>query len=540
MGLILPQINEVTINSNNVAHYHNLGYIIPTIINRGKEKFKLGEKIKVHALDLAKGSHVMVMVQCDECGKLYFMPYKDYLTNYCVQKIGKLFCFDCINHAMSKYGIASQKIWNDRNYALAKLDEFIKKYGTLKGWTVNNKEGALLNNRLNSYKYDLNELCEELGYNYLELKGLKYPEGYFNDYENVKSVILEFIEEHGHFPTQIELRFDLGIACSIVQKFGGSEKIKDDLNYIDNDLIDDLGFRNRSHYEYMVAQFLIHNNISFKREEHPFPEPYNNLRSDFTFEKVDGTIYHLEVWGYKESDVHGKRSQIYCKRKAEKLELYKKYNINLISIENDVFSNSFNSIQEKLKNILSDILDTNLKIVDHKYLMHPYKLTDNELFEEIMKLSEDSITLPKETDFTPDNKKLFYEALKRFGNYNKFAKHFGVVTNRKRGYWNEKTVLNRMFQIHDKYGYMPTSIEIRNNKLAKDDSLFIGIVDGIKSAFGNTIQCYLRFYENCISHNVELGDKDIEYLTNLYNLKYFRKDMITKIDRQRAYDILRT
>lgn len=113
MGLILPQINEVTINGNNVTHYHNLGYIIPTIINRGKEKFKLGEKIKVHTLDLTKGSHVMVMVQCDECGKLYLMPYKDYLTNYCVQEIGKLFCFDCINHAMSKYGIASQKIWND-------------------------------------------------------------------------------------------------------------------------------------------------------------------------------------------------------------------------------------------------------------------------------------------------------------------------------------------------------------------------------------------------------------------------------------------
>ncbi len=100
-----------------------------------------------------------------------------------------------------------------------------------------------------------------------------------------------------------------------------------------------------------------------------------------------------------------------------------------------------------------------------------------------MKLSEDLMTLPKETDFTPDNKKLFYEALKRFGNYNKFAKYFGAVTNRKRGYWNEKTVLNRMFQIHNKYGYMPTSIEIRNNKLAKDDSLFIGIVDGIKSSF---------------------------------------------------------
>ena len=36
---------------------------------------------------------------------------------------------------------------------------------------------------------------------------------------------------------------------------------KDDMCYIGNDLIDDSGFRNRSHYEYIVAQFLIHNNI---------------------------------------------------------------------------------------------------------------------------------------------------------------------------------------------------------------------------------------------------------------------------------------
>ena len=58
------------------------------------------------------------------------------------------------------------------------------------------------------------------------------------------------------------------------------------------------------------------------------------------------------------------------------------------------------------------------------------------------------------------------------------------------------------------------SIEIRNKKLAKSDVLFIGIVDGIKSVFGNTINGYLTFYEKCVSENIKLGDKDIEYLAN--------------------------
>ena len=165
-------------------------------------------------------------------------------------------------------------------------------------------------------------------------------------------------------------------------------------------------------------------------------------------------------------------------------------------------------------------------------------MSDDELFDEIMKISRDSTTLPSETDFSEENKCLYYEALKRFGNYGKFAKRFGVVTNNKHGYWNEDTILNRLSDIHKKYSYLPTSIEIRNKKLSKSDALFIGIVDGVKSVFGNTINGYLTFYERCVSENIKLGDKDIEYLTNLYNLKYFRKDIVTENDRQRAYDIL--
>lgn len=171
---------------------------------------------------------------------------------------------------------------------------------------------------------------------------------------------------------------------------------------------------------------------------------------------------------------------MYCKRKTKKKSLYKKYNINLISIDPDVFSNSFEIIQEKLKNILNPILIKDLKIIDREYMTSPNKLSDNELFEKIMELSEDNITLPKQRDY-PDNKKyLFYEALRRFKNYNRFARHFDVATNNKRNYWNRNSVLSRMMDIKMKYGYMPTCVKIRNEKLAKSDLIFVGIVDGIK------------------------------------------------------------
>ena len=122
-----------------------------------------------------------------------------------------------------------------------------------------------------------------------------------------------------------------------------------------------------------MAQFLIHNNIPYKREQHPFPKPYQNLRSDFMFEESNGNVWHLEVWGYRESDVDGKRSQEYCKNKEQKIDLYNRYGINLISIENNVFENTFNDIQKKLSNILSPILKINLKPVPHEFLIKPNK-----------------------------------------------------------------------------------------------------------------------------------------------------------------------
>lgn len=51
MGLILPQVCEVTITPNNMEYYEKLGYDIPKIIVNNKERVKRGTKIKVHALE---------------------------------------------------------------------------------------------------------------------------------------------------------------------------------------------------------------------------------------------------------------------------------------------------------------------------------------------------------------------------------------------------------------------------------------------------------------------------------------------------------
>lgn len=276
MGLILPQEVEIKVG-NMRERYEKLGYKIPTVTKNGKEVVSHKTIINISVLDLTERSHQLVNLCCDECGETYQTEYRYYTSNYCMRKIGKTFCKKCVNTSMAKYKINDANVWRNREYALLRLNNFIKENKTLKGWTVNNTEGASIANRFREYGYNLEEFCTELGYNYLELKGLKHPECYFYDYNNLISEINLFIEEKGYFPTQKEMIFDLGISGAVIQKFGGSHKLKADIEYTKNEFIDDFGFYNRSHYEYMVAQFLIHNNITYKREQNPFPEPYHNL-----------------------------------------------------------------------------------------------------------------------------------------------------------------------------------------------------------------------------------------------------------------------
>lgn len=535
MGIILPQISEITLCSNNIEYYKRMGYFIPTELKNGKERVTRGTKIKIHTLDMTKGSHTMVKVQCDECGKVYLMPYKDYLTNYCVKKIGRLFCSDCVGFSMSKHNIATQKVWKNRDYALKRLDDFVKKNGTLKGWTVNNKKGANICNRLREYGYNLEELCMELGYDYYELKEIHYPEEYLFNYENLKSVLQSFIDKNGYFPSQKQMKYDLYIPRSVLMRFGGSDKIMKDMGIIENHLVDDRGFYNRSYYEYILAQYLIHNNIPYKREQHPFPYPYNKLRSDFTFTTKDNIVYHLELWGYMSGyEYLESRANQYLKRKEMKKALYKKYNINLIEVDAQIFSNTLSAIQNRLFIILSDILNIELKDIDRKYLTNPKGLTNDELFNSAMKYSTDGIVLPKGNVLQEKDNTLFNEIILRFDNLSNFAKEYGVRTNNKRNFWTKDTVLETMFIIKEKYGFVPTSVYIKNNKLSRNDNLFVGLVEAIKREYGNIINGYLSFFENCKNRGIEIHNNEIIYLNNIILHKAMNKKSVKDSDVERA------
>jgi len=122
-----------------------------------------------------------------------------------------------------------------------------------------------------------------------------YSIDYFKDFDNLKVIIEDFIFKYKKFPTTNELRLNYNIPESVIRKYGGIEKIRLLMEYNNsNDFIDDNGFKNKSSYEYITAQFLIHNNVFYLREQHPFPSNEKNYRSDFMF-IVNGKQIHCEI-----------------------------------------------------------------------------------------------------------------------------------------------------------------------------------------------------------------------------------------------------
>ncbi len=84
MGLILPQQIKIKWYPNTKQYYIDLGY-----------KFtKNGELFNVHVLDLTKGSAYKIKIQCDYCGEINEIPWKEFLrlsgNTYC--------CQECLKH----------------------------------------------------------------------------------------------------------------------------------------------------------------------------------------------------------------------------------------------------------------------------------------------------------------------------------------------------------------------------------------------------------------------------------------------------------
>ena len=540
MGILLPQEVEIKLRGGTITKYEEKGYIIPRYIDKDNiSRVKRNSTLKISILDLSASSHIKVKAVCDCCGETFEVAYRDALNSYCVSKINKMFCKKCYRQEMPKYHINTESIWSDRKYALEQVDNFIKTYGTLKGMTVNNTEGNRIHTSLKSHKYDMEDLCTELGYDYLELKQLYYPEGYLDSFENFKKEVQKFIDNYGYFPTLQHFKRDLHIPLSVVIKHGNMSELQKKIMGNNNNLLeDDRGFYNRSHYEYMVAQFLIHNNVDYLREQFPFPKPNNMLRSDFTFYGLSNEVYQVEIWGYFEDDNVSSRSNQYNIRRKEKEKLYKDNSINLISINPNTFNSSLDIIQEKLFDIFQPYIKLGLSKIAIKYMINPNKLSDEELLARFMEYSEDDMHLPKQEIIQRNEPTLFNEMIRRYGNQNSFAKEHNKLTYSKVGLWDIDLALRIFNHMHETYGYVLSTNEMRDNGLIKTDNMLIGFKNGIQKVFGNTADGYLYYYNYCIENKLKLHDKDLSYLKNLSVGHYFNGLTATPERKSKALEIL--
>ena len=120
--MIISKEVEVKIGSKNYKLYKELGYVF----NR------VGDIIKIKIEDVSKGSHSIVEVKCDYCGKLLTMPYKSY--NSYIKTINKISCSDksCSNNKIKdvcniKYGVDNP--FQMESVKTKSKETLIEKYG---------------------------------------------------------------------------------------------------------------------------------------------------------------------------------------------------------------------------------------------------------------------------------------------------------------------------------------------------------------------------------------------------------------------------
>ena len=96
--IITKEVN-IRINHTNINYYKNLGYDIKT-----------SDIIIVPVEKLSKGSHAIIKVSCDDCGKEHEYLYNRYLDFLEKNKYHKYFCYKCVIKSrdktnLEKYGV---------------------------------------------------------------------------------------------------------------------------------------------------------------------------------------------------------------------------------------------------------------------------------------------------------------------------------------------------------------------------------------------------------------------------------------------------
>ncbi|MFY0802060.1 hypothetical protein [Peribacillus frigoritolerans] len=287
-------------NPRNINYYKKFGY-----------KFtKVGESFKIPVEHLIPGNKKNNLeIICDYCGEIFPRSNSDHqLIKNKKRLLPKLHYKKMKENIIKKKdeGILTKDdngYWSFKENRLRQFKQYIEAGNDVSHMYIH-PEGQKIILAFKRYNHSLKDALAELGYDIHSLdfssnSNIPTYHGFFRDFENVKTAIEKFITNYEHFPTIDEMEHTLGINRSNIDFHGGVDAIRRKLNYFNKDeLIDDNGFKNNSIYEYIVAQFLIHNaKIPYKREQLPFSLLGKKYRSDFTLEPKGEEPIHTEVWG---------------------------------------------------------------------------------------------------------------------------------------------------------------------------------------------------------------------------------------------------
>lgn len=304
---------------------------------------------------------------------------------------------------------------------------------------------------------------------------------YWNNFENLRPIIIEFYKEYNRMPTFFECKNINGknIVSGILRQ-GGINKIAKKLGIqtlnqfkvLSGDVV-------RSSYEIIFSNFLFLNNIPFQYEG----KIIDDCKYEYDF-KIEE--YYIEIWGMMHRDD-------YCEKRILKEMVYKDNNLKLISIEKKVFSENLECINSYLISLMKEY---NIKQNDF-YEVDLNLLKTSESFGRDKILSElKEYCLNFGVDIFPTFEEWIELGFKKHMNFlsennisiNDIAKNFGLKTNRvKRGYLQDlKNVEYELKLIIDKLGKFPDIKYLTKNHspLFNAVSRYFGGFKGLKQKMG--------------------------------------------------------
>ena len=167
MSLITKTVKVST--RSKAKYYESLGYEIPRYINKyGKLVINQKEYIEVKVEDLPKNSAIKVFIECDCCGKKYWLRYNQYLMykrgdkNYCCDCSKSLFCSG-ENSPNWNPNLTEEERINRRNYE--EYTKFVKKVLVRDNYTCKccgkYESGKAIVHHLDGYNWCIEKRTEE-------------------------------------------------------------------------------------------------------------------------------------------------------------------------------------------------------------------------------------------------------------------------------------------------------------------------------------------------------------------------------------------